>query len=186
VADRNTLAGVVRVHVEAEGQPRPVIGCRLVLLTGEEFLAYPRDRAAYGRLSRLLSKGKMRDAEGTGSARAPATSARRPRGPMPRGSSSSSCPPADLTGFPQRLKALSAAFPHCVTSRRATSTAATTARGSTRSTASPRGGPRILATNDVLYHEPARRPLQDVMTCIREKVRLPRRASCSSPTPSGT
>ena len=30
----------------------------------------------------------------------------------------------------------------------------------------------ILATNDVLYHEPARRPLQDVMTCIREKCTL--------------
>ncbi|EYD76272.1 DNA polymerase III alpha subunit [Rubellimicrobium mesophilum DSM 19309] len=65
VADRNTLAGVVRVHAEARtAKLRPVIGCRLVLLTGEEFLAYPRDRAAYGRLSRLLSKGKMRDAEG--------------------------------------------------------------------------------------------------------------------------
>ena len=30
----------------------------------------------------------------------------------------------------------------------------------------------ILATNDVLYHEPARRPLQDVMTCVREKCTL--------------
>ena len=26
----------------------------------------------------------------------------------------------------------------------------------------------LLATNDVLYHSPERRPLQDVLTCIRE------------------
>ncbi len=31
---------------------------------------------------------------------------------------------------------------------------------------------RLLATNDVLYHAPERRPLQDVMTCIREKAKL--------------
>jgi error-prone DNA polymerase len=42
VADRNSLAGVVRVHVEArKASLRPVIGCRIVLLTSEEFLAYP-------------------------------------------------------------------------------------------------------------------------------------------------
>src|SRR6185312_1527739 len=28
---------------------------------------------------------------------------------------------------------------------------------------------RLLATNEVLYHNPARRPLQDVLTCVREK-----------------
>ena len=33
-------------------------------------------------------------------------------------------------------------------------------------------GLSILATNDVLYHEASRRPLQDVMSCIREKVTL--------------
>jgi error-prone DNA polymerase len=35
-----------------------------------------------------------------------------------------------------------------------------------------RAGLGILATNEVLYHVPQRRPLQDVMTCIREKVCL--------------
>ncbi|EYD76271.1 DNA polymerase III alpha subunit [Rubellimicrobium mesophilum DSM 19309] len=35
-----------------------------------------------------------------------------------------------------------------------------------------REGLSILATNDVLYHVASRRPLQDVMACIREKVRL--------------
>src|SRR4029079_6372088 len=31
---------------------------------------------------------------------------------------------------------------------------------------------RLIATNDVLYHVPARRALQDVMTCIREHVTI--------------
>ena len=30
----------------------------------------------------------------------------------------------------------------------------------------------LLATNEVLYHDPARRPLQDVLTCIREKTTI--------------
>ena len=32
--------------------------------------------------------------------------------------------------------------------------------------------PRPLATNDVHYHHPDRRPLQDVVTCIREHARI--------------
>ena len=61
-------------------------------------------------------------------------------------------------------------------------------RGSSGSTGWPRAtGVPILATNDVLYHAPERRPLQDVLTCIRENVHDRRgRASCSTPMPSGT
>lgn len=65
VADHNTLAGVVRVHTEAKkAMIRPLIGARLVLMCGTHLLAYPRDRAAYARLSTLLSKGKMADVAG--------------------------------------------------------------------------------------------------------------------------
>ena len=47
-------------------------------------------------------------------------------------------------------------------------------RGSSGSTGiARRHGCTILATNDVHYHAPDKRPLQDVMTCIREKVTLP-------------
>ena len=35
-----------------------------------------------------------------------------------------------------------------------------------------RAGVPLMATNDVLYHAPERRPLQDVLTCIREKTTL--------------
>ncbi len=65
IADHNTLAGVVRVHVEAEkAHIRPLIGARLVLLCGAELLAYPQDRTAYARLSTLLSAGKMQSVDG--------------------------------------------------------------------------------------------------------------------------
>ena len=65
IADLNSFAGVVRRHVEAKKAGlRPVIGVRLALVTGEQFLAYPRDRDAYGRLCRLISKGRMQTVEG--------------------------------------------------------------------------------------------------------------------------
>ena len=59
VADRNTMAGVVRAHAAAKlAGVRLLIGCRLTFLDGTELIVYPRDRAAYGRLCRLLSIGK--------------------------------------------------------------------------------------------------------------------------------
>src|SRR5688500_3549263 len=65
IADRNSLAGVVRMHSACTGAGlRPLIGCRLDLLDAPSLLAYPRDRQAYGRLSRLLSLGKMRAKKG--------------------------------------------------------------------------------------------------------------------------
>src|SRR3954452_25216090 len=61
IADRNTLAGVVRMHSAAkEAGLKPLIGCRLDLTDAPSLLAYPIDREGYGRLSRLLSLGKMR------------------------------------------------------------------------------------------------------------------------------
>src|ERR1700743_1106474 len=64
IADRNTLAGVVRAYEEwqkqdAADRPRLLVGARLVFQDGTpDILVYPRDRAAYGRLCRLLSLGK--------------------------------------------------------------------------------------------------------------------------------
>ena len=60
IADANTMAGVVRLHSEAKTlKLRPVIGCRIETVEGLAFLAYPIDRAAYGRLCRLISAGRM-------------------------------------------------------------------------------------------------------------------------------
>ncbi|NBC21684.1 MAG: PHP domain-containing protein, partial [Alphaproteobacteria bacterium] len=60
VADRNTLAGVVRAHAAAREHGLDLlVGARLDLAEGLSFLCYPMHRAAYGRLSQLLSKGKL-------------------------------------------------------------------------------------------------------------------------------
>ena len=65
IADRNSLAGIVRAYEAAkETGVRLVVGCRLDLPDGTSLLVYPTDRAAYSRLCRLLSIGKGRAGKG--------------------------------------------------------------------------------------------------------------------------
>src|SRR5689334_21339998 len=65
ITDRNSFAGIVRAHHEAQQVGiRLVVGCRLDLRDGTSLLAYPADRAAYGRLTRLLTLGKRRAPKG--------------------------------------------------------------------------------------------------------------------------
>ncbi|WP_253187763.1 PHP domain-containing protein, partial [Roseomonas sp. TAS13] len=65
ICDRNSLAGAVRAHVAArEVGLRYVVGTRLVLTDGSAYLAWPTDRDSYGRLTRLLSLGRMRAPKG--------------------------------------------------------------------------------------------------------------------------
>ena len=72
IADRNTLAGVVRMYsafeeLQEKGEPicRQLVGARLVFVDGTpDILAYPVDREAYGHLCRLLSDGKLRAPKG--------------------------------------------------------------------------------------------------------------------------
>ena len=67
IADHNTLSGVVRAYKEldnpeVENKPKLLIGARLVFIDGTpDILIYPRDRAAYGRLCQLLTRGKRGD-----------------------------------------------------------------------------------------------------------------------------
>src|SRR5262249_26231119 len=69
IADRNSLAGVVRVwdalrQIQGE-KPRLLVGSRLVFADGTpDILAYPKDRRAYGNLCRLISEGKLRAKKG--------------------------------------------------------------------------------------------------------------------------
>ena len=64
IADHNTLAGVVRAWNELDNpavinKPKFLIGARLVFIDGTpDILVYPRDRAAYGLLCQLLTRGK--------------------------------------------------------------------------------------------------------------------------------
>ena len=65
ITDRNSVAGLVRAHQAAKSAGiRLVIGVRLDLGDGTSLLAYPQDRAAYGRLTRLLTLGKRRAPKG--------------------------------------------------------------------------------------------------------------------------
>jgi error-prone DNA polymerase len=65
LCDRNSLAGVVRAHKAAKKAGMTLcIGTRLVTRCGFELATYPRDRAAYARLSRLLTLGKRRTVKG--------------------------------------------------------------------------------------------------------------------------
>ena len=71
IADRNSLAGVVRAYVfardQCKGKPiRVVAGARLVFADGTpDILVYPTDLAAYGRLTRLLTLGNRRAEKGS-------------------------------------------------------------------------------------------------------------------------
>src|SRR5690348_5594503 len=168
VADRNTLAGVVRLHSAATDlKMRPLIGCRLDLVDAPSLLAYPIDREGYGRLSRLLSVGKMRSGKGECElSLAEVADHSESIAFIP-------VPGEDLDDFAARLPRLKEALPslrHIA--------AAHLYRGNDlarieRLDRLARGiGGTILATNDVHYHAPEKRPLQDVITCIREKTTI--------------
>src|SRR3954469_25238756 len=66
IADRNSVAGVVRAHAMAKVIGFKIaVGARLVFSDGApDILAYPEDRAAWGRLTHLLTVGKDRAEKG--------------------------------------------------------------------------------------------------------------------------
>ncbi|HET7848758.1 MAG TPA: error-prone DNA polymerase [Pseudolabrys sp.] len=68
LCDRNSVAGVVRAHLLKRETKLALCyhpGARLVFADGTpDILAYPRDRAAWGRLCRLLTTGNLRAEKG--------------------------------------------------------------------------------------------------------------------------
>jgi error-prone DNA polymerase len=177
IADHNTLAGVVRAYKELENpsikyKPRLLIGARLVFMDDTpDILVYPRDRAAYGRLCQLLTRGKRGEDTEKGDCHLKF---------------------ADLLEFAEG-QLLVLVLPHRFEAEKALDilgrlkasvadgvwlAASLLYRGDDRRRlarlhhlASKAGVP-LLATNEVLYHHPSRRPLQDVLTCIREKTTI--------------
>ncbi|MDB5563654.1 MAG: error-prone polymerase, DnaE-like protein [Tardiphaga sp.] len=175
LADRNTLAGVVRAYKELENpkvlyKPKLLIGARLIFMDETpDILVYPTDRAAYGRLCQLLTRGKRIADKGE-----------------------CHLTLTDLLEFSEgQLVVLT--LPHRFESagalrvldqlRRSRAdgvwlAASILYRGDDkrrlarlqRIAATARVP--LLATNEVLYHHPARRPLQDVLSCIREKATI--------------
>ncbi len=176
IADHNTLAGVVRLHSEANtAQLHPVIGCRIAVAEGFEFLAYPQDRAAYGRLSTLLSAGKMQTLDGAWQDKGECHLSLSMLAQYSEGVQLIAIPGEDLDAFTLTLPMLCEQLPglrHIAASY--------LYRGDDRARINQLDalarayGLSILATNDVHYHAPERRPLQDVMSCIREKTTIAR------------
>lgn len=199
IADANSFAGVVRVHTEATTlKLRPVIGTRIETVEGLAFLAYPESRAAYGRLSRLISAGRMRKLDGEWQEKGVCEIDLALLAEHAEGVQLILLPPEDLRtqftirvpsnvvplrsdGEGQGMMVLAAPFiellPHLTRQLPTLRHLAASylyrsddiARIDRLDGLAREHGLGLLATNDVHYHAPERRPLQDVMTAIAHK-----------------
>lgn len=65
ITDRNSLAGIVRAHTASkENNLRLIVGAEINPVDGPPVVVWPSDRAAYGRLCRLISRGRLRREKG--------------------------------------------------------------------------------------------------------------------------
>ena len=172
VTDRNTLAGVVRAHLAARevGGIKFIVGCRLDLDDAPSLLAYPTDRAAYGRLCRLLTLGQRRAEKGKCTLHLVDVAAHAD------GLIFIALPPEDYpsphNNFDSELRRIKQALGPRT---RLYLAASHSYRGDDRARTAAlaqlatRVDLPLVATGAVLYHAAHRRPLQDVLTCIREK-----------------
>src|SRR5271168_5410991 len=186
IADRNTLAGVVRAHVFARenagtmGATRVVPGARLAFDDGApDVLAYPKDRAAYGRLCRILTAGNLRAPKGECRLRLDDL-VERGEGlqvvALPPFSPKGVQKDAFLSpGYGERgiLLRLREAFGQRLWIGASLTYGEHMRGGLARRAALARQvGAPLIATNDALMHAPERRPLADVLACIREGATL--------------
>ncbi len=167
ITDRNTLAGVVRAHLIAkETGIKPVIGARLDLEDGLSTLCFPIDRAAYGRLARLLTIGKRRAPKGECELYRHEV--------FDHGSDMIfvAVPPElgdEEPAFADELLEWAKEFPgNLYLAAQHLYHGDDAARLARLAAIADRANAGLVATNDVHYHIPERRPLQDVVTCIRE------------------
>ena len=224
IADVNSMAGVVRLHTEAKTlKLKPVIGCRIETVEGLAFLAYPETRAAYGRLCRLISAGRMQTPDGEWqdkgvcqitlamltehsegvqlillppddlevrfTVKVPSNVIPFPRPglragtPLPsdRGPEESGAPDQVRGGGSmERTVSFPDLIPHLIRQLPTLKHIAAAylyrgddiARIERLDSLARTHGLALLATNDVHYHAPERRALQDVMTAIRHKTTL--------------
>jgi error-prone DNA polymerase len=175
IADHNTLAGVVRAYSELNNpdlkvKPKLLIGSRLVFTDGTpDVLIYPRDREAYGRLCQLLSRGKLRAEKGE-CLLSFADLAEFASGQLLVMMPSYRLDAKLLVETLRNLKLLcsdgvwlGASFAYRGDDLRRLARLHEIAEAA---------HVPLIATNDVLYHAPERRALQDVLTCIREKTTI--------------
>jgi error-prone DNA polymerase len=178
IADCNSFAGVVRAYDEAKKRKtKLLVGTRLVTVGGFEVLAYPTDRAAYGRLCRLITAGNLKAKKGEchltfeeilGAGEGQMFIAMPPMlfpssSPAARGRMNFTGHLAILAGAAPGRTFLAGVHYHRGDEPR---------RLGFLAELGTRVGAPLVAVNDVFYHAPERRPLADVLTCIREKCTL--------------
>jgi len=170
IADRNTVGGLVKaLRAGDETGVRFIAGCRLDLMDGTALLVWPQDRAAWSRLTRLLSVGKGRVDRKKGekgrcflhwedvAAYAKGLVAALVPGEADAAAQIALAQIADIFGERAHL---------ALTHRRRPGE---TARLHALDALARRHAVRGLATGDVLYDGPDKRMLQDVVTAIRNK-----------------
>ncbi|MDB5472266.1 MAG: DNA-directed polymerase [Caulobacter sp.] len=174
IADRNTLAGVVRCHREAKRVGmRLLIGSRLVFTDGSVLVVYPRDRAAYGRLCRLLSLGKseiLGDTHGDRTIKGQCRLTFEQALDYAEGLIAIAPAPRVVdAAFSSRLRDWANRWPdRLYLGANPLYDGRDRARLIHLSRLADGAGVPMLATNAPLYHHFDRRPLQDVLACIRE------------------
>lgn len=172
ITDRNSLAGIVRAHAASKKKSiRIIVGCRLDLLDGLSLLAYPTNISAYSQLCNLLTTGNRRAEKGDCYLYKADVYA------YAKNIKWIVLPPGELNesfgfdpSFAVALKEYREVFGtdlYIAASRRY--------QGDDHkylyrlAQLAVKFQIPLVATNDVHYHEPGRRQLQDIVTCIREK-----------------
>ena len=171
IADRNTLAGVVRAFAAARGENKGdpdkiklLVGSRLETRDGYSLLAYPTDLEAYKRLSRLLTAGNRRAAKGECDLTFDDLAAHA------EGLLAIVLPPRrpDDPAFRERLRALARLFgDRCYLAGTMLFRGDDARRLAQLDNLAAEMKVGFVATSDVHYHIPERRALQDVVTAIR-------------------
>jgi len=168
VVDRNSLAGIVRaLEASRATGVRLVVGCRLDLADGMSILVYPTDRAAYSRLTRLISLGKSRGGKNNCilSLDDVAQYCDGLLAILVPDLADDTCAVqlrklADIFGDRAYLSLCLRRRPNDQVRLHKLSNLATLFKVKT------------VVTNDVLFHEPTRRQLQDIVTCIRHNTTI--------------
>jgi len=175
ITDRNTLAGIVRAHTAAKGKDFKIIpACRLDLLDGPSLLAFPTNIDAYGRLSALLSTGNLRAEKGE------CNLYKSDVYQYAEGIIFIALPPAALNknfSFDATFEPQLKEYRDILGNRLYLAASRSYHGDDTKklyriSQLAEKLDVPMVATNDVHYHEPGRRQLQDVLTCVREKCNI--------------
>lgn len=174
ITDRNTLAGVVRAFAASRDEKHPrnpeydkiklLVGSRLETRDGYSLLAYPTDLDAYKRLSRLLTLGNRRVEKGQCDLTFDDLAAHA------EGLLAIVLPPRkpEDPAFRDQLRAMADLFgDRCYLAGTMLFRGDDARRLAQLDTLAAETGVKFVATNDVHYHVPERRALQDVVTAIR-------------------